>query len=111
MKLLGKVEDSFELPAFIRQYRCVIMFRFLAADGRIRIKDEIQLRTPDGRVKETYVAAFEHVKYSQPAPPIDERPIGICLPVDITKADVPAGTEVWVQDVETKPSGAVVETP
>jgi hypothetical protein len=111
VKLLGKVEDSFELPAFIRQYRSVIMFHFLAADGRIRIKDEIQLRTPDGCVMQTYVAAFEHLKYSQPAPPVYERPIGICLPPEITKADVPPGTEVWVRDVETKLSGAVVETP
>jgi hypothetical protein len=111
VKLLGKVEDSFELPAFIPQYRCVIMFRFLAADGRIRIKDEIQLRTPDGCVMETYVAAFEHVKYRQPAPPVDERLIGICLPPEITKADVPPGTKVWVRDVDTTPSGTVVKTP
>jgi hypothetical protein len=111
VKLLGKVEDSFELPTFIPQYRCVIMFRFLAADGRIRIKDEIQLRTPGGCVKETHVAAFEHVKYLEPDPPKDERPIGICLPPEITKADVPPGTEVWVRDGETKLPGAVVETP
>jgi hypothetical protein len=110
VKLLGKVEDSFDLP-IIRRYRCVIMFRFLAADGRIRVKDEIQLRTPDGRVTETYVVAFEHLKYLQPAPPVDERPIGICLPEEIKKADVPPGTEVWVRDGETRPSAAVVEIP
>jgi hypothetical protein len=111
VKLLGRVEESFELPAIIRRYRCVIMFRFLAADGRIRIKDEIQLRTPDGCVKETYVAAFEHVKYSYPAPPVGERPVGICLPPEITKAEVPPGTEVWVRDLEIKPSGVVTEIP
>jgi hypothetical protein len=57
--LLAKIEDSFAL-----HLGCVVWFRFLAEDGRIRVKDKIQLRTPDGQIKDTCVAGIERVKYS-----------------------------------------------
>jgi hypothetical protein len=57
----------------------------------IRPKDPVQLRTPQGRTLETYIACFS-----------SGRPRGgghrfycIVLPPDLPKSDVPIGTEVW----------------
>jgi hypothetical protein len=91
--LLAKVQDSFELPSSVQSCRCVIIVKLLA--GRVRVKDPIQLRTPDGRIRDTHIAAFEHVKYSLLGPPPDRDSIGICLPQVFTKQDVPPGTEIW----------------
>lgn len=93
MTLLAKVKDSIELPSSIKFYRCVIVVKLL--DGPVRVKDPIQLRTPDGHVWDTYIAAFEHVKYSLLGPPLDNEVVGLCLPRELTKQDVPPGTEVW----------------
>lgn len=93
MTLLAKVQDSIELPSSVKSYRCVIVIKLLG--GRIRVKDPIQLRTPDGQVRDTYIAGFEHLKYSLLGPPPDKDRIGICLPRELTKEDVPPGTEVW----------------
>jgi hypothetical protein len=91
--LLAKVQDSFELPSSAQSCRCVIVIKLLT--GRIRVKDPIQLRTPEGSVRGTYIAALEHVKYNLLAPPPDKDTIGICLPPEFTKQDVPLGTEIW----------------
>jgi hypothetical protein len=72
----------------------MIIVKMLA--GTVRIKDPIQLRTPDGQVRDTYIAAFEHVKHSLLGPPPDKDVVGLCLPPEVTKEDVPAGTEVWI---------------
>ena len=93
MTLLGKVQDSFELPSVVRSYRCLIVVKLLA--GRIRIKDPIRLRTPDGQTRDTYIAGFEHVKHSLLGPPPDKDRVGICLPPELTKQEVPPGTEIW----------------
>jgi hypothetical protein len=60
-------------------------------DFRIRAKDQIELRTPEGRVLQTHIASVEFAKL-QVAP----CRMAIMLPVDIAKQDVPTGTEVWL---------------
>jgi hypothetical protein len=77
----------------VQSYRCVMVVNLLA--GRIRVKDPIQLRTPDGQTRDTYIAGIEHVKYSLLGPPPDKDRIGICLPRELTKQDAPPGTEIW----------------
>jgi hypothetical protein len=51
----------------------------------------IRLRTPDGRETDTFIKELEMISYRQ-------RPEKICIPVllpkNITKDDVPVGTEV-----------------
>jgi hypothetical protein len=101
--LLAKVVDSFALSFGY----CVVWFEFLAEDGRIRVKDRIRLRTPDGRVRDTHVTGIERVKYSLLASEADRRKVGISLPPDIAKQDVPPGTEIWVAEA----ARAVVEIP
>ena len=87
MKLLFKVEDKFEISG----RGCVIVPAIPEGlDFRIRAKDQIELRTPDGRVLQTHIASIEFAKQ-------DVRPcrMVIMLPPDIAKQDVPTGTEVW----------------
>ena len=93
MTLLAKVEDSFDFSSF--GYRLVV-FKFVAEDGRIRVKDQIQLRTPDGQIRDTYVAGIARGKYSLLASAEDRSKVGISVPPDITKEDAPPGTEIWL---------------
>ena len=89
MTLLFKVEDVFD----ISERGCVIAPVVPpGADSKIRAKDQIQLRTPNGRVHDTHIASIEWLK------PQDGGAcrIAIMLPRDLVKQDVPAGTEVWL---------------
>jgi len=88
--LLAKVVDSFDIASRL----CVVLFRFQAEDGRIRVKDRIQLRTPRGQIKDTYVTGIEHVKHNI-LYPIDRSIIGISAAA-VWKKDAPPGTEIWL---------------
>ena len=88
MRLLFKVEDAFYISE-----RGVAIVPAIPKDldFRVRANDELELRTPDGRVFQTHIASIELAK------PIDGSPCHavIMLPPDIAKQDVPTGTEVW----------------
>ena len=89
MPLLLKVEDVFDISG----RGCVIAPVVPSgADFKIRAKDQIQLRTPDGRVLDTHIASIELLK------PQDGSAcrMAIMLPRDLVKQDVPIGTEVWL---------------
>jgi hypothetical protein len=89
MLILFKVEDVFEISG-----RGCVITPVIPADAafKIRAKDPIQLRTPDGRVLDTHIAALEFLK------PQDGGACrtAIMLPRDLVKRDVPSGTEVWL---------------
>lgn len=88
MRLLFKVEDTFHISG----RGCVIVPAIPEGlDFRIRAKDQIELRTPDGRVFQTHIASVELAKPQDGSPC---RMVIMLLP-DITKQDVPAETEVW----------------
>lgn len=59
---------------------------------RIRVRDQIQLRTPDGRVLDTQIASIELLKPSDGSP----CRAAIMLPRELVKNDIPIGTEVWL---------------
>jgi len=59
-------------------------------DLKIRERDRIQFRTPDGRVIETYVNAVELARSAEGTE------LAIRLPSGFSKEDVPAGTEIWL---------------
>ncbi len=87
MKLLFKVEATF----YISGRGCVIVPAIPdGLDFRLRAKDQVELRTPGGRVLQTHIASVELAK-RQNAP----CRMVIMLPPDIAKQDVPTGTEVW----------------
>jgi hypothetical protein len=88
MRLLFKVEDKFEISG----RGCVIVPVIPEGlDFRIRAKDQIELRTPNGLVLQTHIASVELAK------PQDGSPcrMVIMLPPDVAKHDFPIGTEVW----------------
>jgi hypothetical protein len=82
------VEDSFQITG----RGCVIVpSKPRSPKFQLRAKDRIQLRYPDGRIIETYIAAIEMVC----GPKVKDR-LAFLLPQPITKSDVPSGTEIWL---------------
>jgi hypothetical protein len=89
MRILFKVEDVFEVSG-----RGYVITPVIPADAtfEIRAKDPIQLRTPDGHVLDTYIAAIEFLKLQDGG----GCRTAIMLPRDLVKQDIPTGTEVWL---------------
>ena len=87
MILFAKVETSFEVTG----RGCVIVPAWLTED-KIRVKDSIRLRTADGKVRETKITGIETLSGLKPS---DSR-MAILVTQDITKQDVPEGTEIWL---------------
>jgi len=91
MKLILTVEDVFDISG----HGLILTPKIPDDLGlTVRPKDPIQLRTPDGRILETYIACFSSGR------PIggDRRFYCIMLPRDFMKPDIPIGTEVWLVD-------------
>jgi len=88
MTFLFKIEEVFEVPT----RGCVIVPVIEeGADFRIRARDAIQLRTPEGRTLDTHIGSVEFLKQA-----VGACRIGILLPSDVRKQDVPKGSEVWL---------------
>jgi translation elongation factor EF-Tu-like GTPase len=86
---LSIVEDTFSVSG----RGCVLVpaVRRSSLDFRLRAKDLIQLRTPDGHVLDTYVAGIEMLC----GPAVKDR-MAFLLPNNVTQHDVPKGTEIWL---------------
>jgi translation elongation factor EF-Tu-like GTPase len=89
MTLLFKVEDVFDISG----RGCVLAPQiFTTVDVKVREKDQLQLRTPDGKVLDTHIASIE----------LGKPQLGghcrafIMLPRELDKKDIPIGTEVWL---------------
>lgn len=89
--LLFTVEDAFQITG----RGCVLVPGPLAEAGiqAIRIGDRLCLRKPDGDSFDTVIAGVEMIA-RRPRPKRITTPI--LLPSDVTKGDVPIGTEVWL---------------
>jgi hypothetical protein len=63
--------------------------------GNFRLSERcpIQLRTPDGQVLDTHVAAVEFLYGPEEVP---QRRLTLMMPNDIAAQDVPNGTEIWL---------------
>lgn len=91
MKFLFSVADVFEL-----QDRCVLLpSAWTDNDTRIRAKDRIQLHTPAGHRFDTYVWGIDILCGKEV-----RQHTALSLPPEFKKADIPAGTEVWLHDCE-----------
>jgi hypothetical protein len=87
MTFLFKVEEVFQ----IHRRGCVIVPDIAeGADFKIRPRDAIQLRTPDGRTLNTRIGSVEFLKTE-----VGCR-MAILLPTDVQKQDVPIGSAVWL---------------
>jgi len=60
-------------------------------DPVVRVGDRIRLRMPSGGNLDTTVRGIEHIRYAKMPEKIA---FAVLLPHDITKEDVPVGTEV-----------------
>ena len=87
MRFLSKIEDIFRITG--RGF--VILPGAIKPDIRFRAKDLIQLRTPDGRVLDTHIAAVEFLCGAKV-----KSPIAFLLPSDVKEQDTPLGTEIWL---------------
>ena len=87
---LFKVEASLAIPGRSGAY----IFPGLPFQNsempRVRVNDKIQLRTPTGNIIDTYIAGIEHAKTK------DGSRYPIQLPHQMTKEDIPPGTEIWL---------------
>jgi translation elongation factor EF-Tu-like GTPase len=88
MTFLFKIEEVFEISG----RGCVIVPAVAdGADFKIRARDAIQLRTPEGGTLNTHVGSVEFLK-----PSVGTCRMAILLPTDVQKQDVPKGTDVWL---------------
>jgi hypothetical protein len=86
-RMLFKVEHCFAI-----RNRGVVMLPGIVPQGneRVRVGDSLQLRRPDGTAVRTSIAGLE---FTNPMPA--NHALAVVLPTQLTKDDVPVGTEVW----------------
>jgi GTPase len=88
MTFLFKIEQAFEISG----RGCVIVPTIVDGhDFKIRPQDTIQLRTPEGHIRDTHIVSVEFLKQE-----VGMCRMGILLPTDVAKAEVPTGTDVWL---------------
>jgi len=86
---LFTVADRFQIDG-----RGCVLIPGLSCEPGARAVDRgarIRLRTPNGREFDTFIKDIEHIRYAKMPEKITAP---ICLPRDVTKDDVPVGTEV-----------------
>ena len=90
MTFLFKIEEVFE----IQGRGCVAIVPVIAegADFKIRPRDAIQLRTPDGRTLNTHIGSVEFLN-----PEVGRCRMAILLPTDLQKQQAPKGSDVWLR--------------
>lgn len=88
MTFLFKIEEVFEISG----RGCVIVPAIdEGADFKIRARDAIQLRTPEGHTLNTQIGSVEFLKQA-----VGACRMAILLPTDVQKKDVPKGTDVFL---------------
>src|SRR5260221_11493122 len=90
MMFFCQVEETFTVPG----RGCVIVPAMPPSDldFRLHARDSIQLRNPSGQVLDTYIASIEMVC----GPAVDR--MAFLLPGNVSKFDIPKGTEIWLSD-------------
>ena len=93
MIFLSKVDDVFQIVG-----RGCVIVPGLPQPAQFNLRfhqDVILLRRPDGTTLETSVQALMFLGRPAPGRSIDRTFIPMLLASDVTKSDVPVGTEVW----------------
>lgn len=88
MQPILTVSDVFEIPAW---GGLVVVPGPLMADGPARPEGPVILRRPDGSIAGA-VLRMDRILQS---PPSTGEPRWTCLLMNLEKADVPLGTEIW----------------
>jgi hypothetical protein len=84
---VSKIEEIFRITG--RGF--FIVPAALEAGVRLKAKDPIQLRTPDGQALDTHVVSIEFL-----SGPKVKGNLALLLPSEITEREVPLGTEIWL---------------
>jgi translation elongation factor EF-Tu-like GTPase len=89
-QLLSIVEDLFQISG-----RGLIVVPGIPSSGnwKIKIGDTLILKRPDGIELSTIVRGIDMLNHRVPGP----HPIPILLGAELTKEDVPIGTQLWVE--------------
>jgi hypothetical protein len=93
MRFLCRVEDVFEITG----RGCVLtpgVSEATPGDIKVRADDAIELRRPDGSVLHTRIHALEFLDG-----PGKRSCVPVILPPELTKSDVPIGTEIWLENL------------
>jgi hypothetical protein len=89
--LVARIADVFQISG--RGVLLIALDRDTwAPDVKIRNNDKIQLRTPDSRTLGTKIVSIEFLSGAKV-----RNKLAVLLPADITIAQVPARTEIWLQ--------------
>jgi hypothetical protein len=91
--LFAKVEAVFHVPG-----RGTVIVPAFLSDLRVPVGSPIQLRVPDGKVRDTYITAVEFLSG------LGSSRLAFMLPRDVEKQDVPEGTEIWLAEIQ-EPQG------
>ena len=90
MTFFTRVQEVFEING---HGTVLVLPKEWGSDVRIRIGDNIQLRTPEGKVFDTRIHGVELVKTT------DKGCVGaITLPGEISSSDIPKLTEIWLTE-------------
>ena len=88
MTFLFKIEQAFEIPG---RGRVIVPTIVEGHHFKIRPQDPIQLRTPEGHIRDTHIVSVEFLKQE-----VGMCRMGILLPAEVSEVDVPKGTDVWL---------------
>ena len=87
---VGKVHDTFEIKGRGVVVATDTTYDQLPRELRLKIGDPIELRVDGKVILRTKVVGIEHCDPWSP-----EHTFAFLLPRDLSKADVPIGSEVW----------------
>jgi hypothetical protein len=87
VSLLIVVAETFEFQDGTLHFAPAVPFA-VAEQAHLKQGDQLELRRPDGTSVRTKLHCFDFLVPSR-------EKIGLCVNKPLTKADIPAGTEVW----------------
>lgn len=88
--LVGKVFDTFEIKGRGIVVATDTTYEQLPRELKLRVGDPVELRIGGAVVLQTKIVGIEHCDPWSPT-----HTFGFLLPRDLSKADVPIGSEVW----------------
>jgi hypothetical protein len=89
MTFFTKAQDVFEIPG---RGAVLVLPKDWGTDLKIRLGENIQLRTPDGRVFDTRIRGIEMIRT------VSGGLAGIMLPNEVPLSDLSPQTEIWLSE-------------
>jgi len=87
---VGKILETFEIKGRGIVVATDTTYEKLPHDLRLKIGDSVELRMGGAVILQTRIVGIEHCNPWSPT-----LPFAFLLPRDLSKADVPVGSEVW----------------